>query len=162
MIQEYGYSRGLHGVTTPFADLCPLYAVDPSYNPVYDSSCLYNNATFRSNTMSEDYFEEDNSAEMTVHNFLHDLEEFLDSKLDPDSRGNVFLTKNGNGVSINLLIGAPFADSDEEVNQVNVIIAPTDREFLGSTGVSMDDRDFDDQDDPNDPHSAFEEAMSIL
>jgi len=82
----------------------------------------------------------DGADEFTVREFVSRLETFLESELNEITRGNVFLAENGEGVSMNILIGAPFAFSDDEINQINVIIAPTDREFLGSEGVSMDDR----------------------
>ncbi len=114
----------------------------------------------------DDWEDEDDSDPLyTVQTFLMNLEEFLDGELDDDSRGNVFLTQNGNGLSVNLLVGAPFANSDDEINQVNVIIAPTDRELLGSKEVSMDDRidtetDYDDDDLTT--HEVFDDAMNIL
>lgn len=105
----------------------------------------FNNGKLRSNTMNRSErivdvaFEsdEDMDNDYTVVNFLVDLEGFLDSKLDDVSRGTVFLSENKNGVTVNLLIGTPFENTDLEINQINVIIAPTDRKFLGSEGVHM-------------------------
>ena len=115
--------------------------------------------------IDEDYDWEDSDPLYTVRTFLMNLEEFLDEELDEDSRGNVFLSQNGDGVSVNLLVGAPFAHSDDEINQINVIIAPTDRELLGSKEVSMDDRidtDTDYDDDDLTTHEVFDDAMNIL
>ena len=105
-----------------------------------------NNGESRSNTVSNDMIEAaeyDEEMEFSdedgynVLSFLSDLEAFLESKLDDVTRGNVFLSENKHGVTVNLLIGTPFAHSDLEVNQINVIVSPTDREFLGSEGVNM-------------------------
>lgn len=83
----------------------------------------------------EDEYEDDEDEGYTVVSFLSDLEKFLESKLDDVTRGNVFLSENKHGVTVNMLIGTPFAKTDLEINQINVIVAPTDREFLGSDGV---------------------------
>ena len=146
---------GLMGFNPMLGDICEKCVslrVDPTNYIRYASET--NNGATRSNTVSdkmldaegnelvdvtndddfEDFMDEN---EYTVVGFLSDLENFLDSKLDDVTRGNVFLSENKNGVTVNLLIGTPFAASDLEINQVNVIIAPTDRKFLGSEGVHM-------------------------
>lgn len=106
---------------------------------------------------------------LTIRQFLTQLEDFLDETLENDSRGNVFLSENGNGVSMNIVIGTSFASNndDGEINQVNVIISPTDRTLLGSEGVSMDDRDYEDnetwlEDDEDNEYSAFDRARDSL
>ncbi len=86
----------------------------------------------------------------TVREFLNKLETFLDETLDDSSRGNVFMAENGDGVSLNIVVGAAFADNTdgEEINQINISVLPTDRSVLGSEGVSMsnEDADFEDED----------------
>ena len=115
----------------------------------------------------------DGGDEFTVREFVSRLETFLESELNEITRGNVFLAENGEGVSMNILIGAPFAFSDDEINQINVIIAPTDREFLGSEGVSMDDREnaeteteSSDEETSSEEvireNTSYDDAMSIL
>lgn len=100
------------------------------------------------NDGDDDFYDE--NAPYNVVAFLADLENFLVDKLDDNiTRGNVFLSENKNGVTVNLIIGTPFAASDLEVNQVNVIIVPTDRKFLGSEGVHMSAEDFKSDDDGN-------------
>ena len=128
----------------------------------------------RSSTMNFDDFEpigdfDDYDDEMedprSLITFLTKLESFLDDELDDDSRGSVFMSKNGDGVSLNILVGAHFEECDEEINQVNIIVSPTDRSLLGSTGVSMDDREYpedDDEDEDDTRHEAFNEALKIV
>ena len=124
-------------------ELCDSQRVDMMNTLGYASDT--NNDQSRSITVSEDRneaieemeFYEDEETRYTVVSFLADLETFLESKLDGITRGNVFLSENKNGVTVNLLIGTPVAERDIEVSQVNVIIAPTDRAFLGSEGVHM-------------------------
>lgn len=91
-------------------------------------------------------FLENEDSSLTVRGFLAKLEKFLDETLEENTRGNVFLTENGDGVSVNLVLGANFHEDSPEINQVNIIITPTNRTVLGSEGVSMDDRDYDDFD----------------
>jgi hypothetical protein len=109
--------------------------------------------------------------EHSLSDFMGRLENFLDSELDTISRGNVFLTENGESVSMNVVIGAPFEGHDgrNDINQINVIIVPTDRTFLGSEGVSMDDREtFEGLDEELDDilgensSSIFDRAMRIF
>lgn len=145
---------GLMGFNSMLGDTCEKcdsQRVDMMNTLGYGSET--NNGESRSNTVSEDnrnemteaadYDEFEEEMEFSdedgynVLSFLSDLESFLDSKLDDVTRGNVFLSENKHGVTVNLLIGTPFADSDLEINQINVIVSPTDREFLGSEGVSM-------------------------
>jgi hypothetical protein len=102
-----------------------------------------------------------------IRDFLGRLETFLEGELDDISRGNVFLTENGDdNVSLNILIGAPFADhGDETLKQINVIIAPTDRELLGAEGLTIRsgmDRPVEDETGDEDYSSPFDEAMEIL
>ena len=128
--------------------------------------------SLRSNTMDAyegfgDFDDSDDEMEdpRSLSTFLAKLESFLDDELDDDSRGNVFMSKNGDGVSLNILVGAHFEECDNEINQVNIIVSPTDRSLLGSTGVSMDDREYpDDEDDEEDDtrHEAFNEALKIV
>ena len=111
-----------------------------------------------------DFYDEEEDPR-NLRNFLSKLESFLDSEFDKDSRGNVFMTKNGDGVSLNILVGAHFEECDEEINQVNIIVCPTDRSLLGSTGVSMDDREYpedDDEEEDSTRHEAFNEALKIV
>lgn len=149
-----------------------MMTVDP--NSELLDTLNYQTGETRSNTMN---FEDDNGLGDFDHDFdgpddyedprslskfLSNLESFLDTELDEDSRGNVFMTKNGNGVSLNILVGAHF-ECDEEINQVNIIVSPTDRSLLGSTGVSMDDREYpEDDDEDSTPHEAFDEALKIV
>ena len=60
------------------------------------------------------------------------------------------MAENGDGVSLNIVVGAAFADNTdgEEINQINISVLPTDRSVLGSEGVSMsnEDADFEDED----------------
>lgn len=120
------------------------------------------------NCGSEDHWEEDcyeYEEEVTVRGFLSRLETFLDTQLDDISRGNVFLSENDGGASLNILIGAPFADSgDETLKQINVIIAPTDRALLGAEGLTIHDmeRVVEDETGDEDYSSPFDEAMQIL
>ncbi len=104
----------------------------------------------------------DGGDEFTVREFIDRLETFLEGELDEITRGNVFLAENGSGVSINVLIGAPFAFSDDKINQINVIIAPTDRTLLGSEGVSMDDREDRVHDEPGNEPDKREESQDDL
>ncbi len=108
----------------------------------------------------------DGGDEFTVREFIDRLETFLEGELDDITRGNVFLAENGSGVSINVLIGAPFEFSDDEINQINVIIAPTDRKFLGSEGVSMDDRENveseTDDEEVIQENTSYDSAMGVL
>ncbi len=92
-----------------------------------------------------DYEGEELEDSQSLRSFLSSLESFLDQELGEDYRGNVFMAKNGDGVSMNILVGAHFQEDDEEINQVNIIVSPTDRSLLGSTGVSMDDREEDEE-----------------
>jgi len=143
------------GFTSILGDTCEvcefnrsLWSVDPNDKLVDTEST--NNGEIRSSTMSEEEYEYEEEMNWddegyTVVNFLADLEQFLESKLDDVTRGNVFLSENKNGVTVNMLIGTPFADSDQEINQINVIIAPTDRKFLGSEGVSIGAEDNPDE-----------------
>ena len=86
----------------------------------------------------------------TVRQFLTKLEDFLENTLDESTRGNVFIAENGDGVSMNIVVGAAFADNrdGEEINQINISVLPTDRSVLGSDGVSMSnaDAEFEDED----------------
>ena len=80
-----------------------------------------------------------------IQDFLGKLETFLVDELDEECRGNVFLSETGeDGVAINILVGVPLEGSglDTTVKQINVIIAPTDRKFLGSDGVSINDNEY--------------------
>lgn len=96
-----------------------------------------------------------------IRDFIGRLETFLEGELDTISRGNVFMAENGEGVSLNILIGAPFADNgDETLNQINLIIAPTDRTVLGSEGLTIHDMEKVEEDD--DDSSPFDEAMRVL
>lgn len=100
---------------------------------------------------TEDLTDESIEEVQTVRQFLTKLENFLEETLDDEStRGNVFIAENGDGVSMNIVVGAAFADNldGEEVNQINISILPTDRSVLGSDGVSMsnDDAEFEDED----------------
>ena len=163
-------------------------AVDPKLLSMYDSEDSFTKP--RSNTMTErteSLMSEDEMTgifeaekeQLTVREFITKLEGFLDETLESDARGNVFMSENGEGVCLNVLVGAAFADSSSEVNQVNVIISPTDRGFLGSEGVSMGDSeytddptlrtdDFEDGDDEfwdeddEEDNSAFDRAMELL
>ncbi|KKL99238.1 hypothetical protein LCGC14_1816370 [marine sediment metagenome] len=150
-----------------------MMTVDP--NSELLDALSYQTGETRSNTMN---FEDDNGLgdfdddfdspddyedSRSLSDFLSNLESFLDEELDEDSRGNVFMTKNGDGVSLNILVGAHFEECDEEINQVNIIVCPTDRSLLGSTGVSMDDREYpEDDDEDSTPHEAFDEALKIV
>ncbi len=141
-------------------------SVDPNDISLYDGE-LTSTIKNRSKTMElycewcgvEGHEEEDcpdadindGGDEFTVREFVNRLETFLEGELDDITRGNVFLAENGDGVSINVLIGAPFAFSEDEINQINVIITPTDRKFLGSEGVSMDDRENEPSDEEEAP-----------
>ena len=126
--------------------------------------------------------------QMTLRDFMDRLEEFLAETLDEASRGNVFLSKAADDkVCLNMVLGAPFASADEEINQINMIILPTDRSVLGAQGVSLNDyeetdldEDFEDEDYDLDEdydeeeynladsgeaesiHSAFDHANKIL
>jgi len=86
---------------------------------------------------------------MTLRDFASQLEDFLTNALPGSTRGTVFLAENGNGVSLNIPVGAAFADNHdrEEVNQINLMILPTDRTLLGSTGVSIHDGEYEDDDE---------------
>ena len=108
-----------------------------------------------------------------IQSFLGKLETFLEDELDEECRGSVFLSETGeNEVAINILVGAPFSGSglSADCKQINVIIAPTDRSFLGSTGVSIDDNEYGSveaeqeeeivEDKPK--HRWFDAAMSIF
>lgn len=116
----------------------------------------------------EDGFEDTPSS---IRGLLNALEVFLNETLDDDARGNVFLSKNGDGVAVNMLIGAAFELADPEINQVNIIVSPTDRSLLGSTGVSMDVRIDDETNDgyeapveerESSRYSAFDAARDML
>jgi len=149
-----------------------MMTVDP--NSVLLDTLNQQTGKTRSNTMNFDAYEgfgdfDDSDDEMedprSLSTFLTKLESFLDDELDDDSRGNVFMSKNGDGVSLNILVGAHFEECDNEINQVNIIVSPTDRSLLGSTGVSMDDREYpedDDEDDDDTRHEAFNEAQKIV
>ena len=131
-----------------------MEAVDPNYESRYDS--MHETDEIRSNAMSDEIMSDDEMTgifetekTLTVRGFLSKLETFLEETLDETTRGNVFMAENGNGVSLNVVVGAAFADNgDEEINQVNILISPTDRTLLGSEGVSMseDDAEFVDED----------------
>ncbi|KKM66294.1 hypothetical protein LCGC14_1482580 [marine sediment metagenome] len=149
-----------------------MMTVDP--NSKLLDTLTHQTVNLRSNIMDDYEFVGDVGHEgeeledpRTLRNFISNLEAFLDGELDEDSRGNVFMTESGDGVSLNILVGAPFEDCDEEIKQINIIISPTDRSLLGSTGVSMDDREYfgydEDEDDEEDTrHEAFDEALSII
>ena len=131
-----------------------MEAVDRNYESRYDS--MRETSEIRSNAMSDEIMSDDEMTgifetekTLTVRGFLSKLETFLEETLDDTTRGNVFMAENGNGVSLNVVVGAAFADnSDEEINQVNILISPTDKTLLGSDGVSMseDDAEFVDED----------------
>ena len=82
----------------------------------------------------------------------------------------MFLSETGDDkVGINILVGAPFEGSGLEVDctQINIIIAPTDRKFLGSEGVSIDDNvegslESDEVVEQSEKHSWFDAAMRIF
>ena len=161
------------------------FAVDPSEKAVYGSS-LSNSNESRSNTMSsedmcgycgdEGHWDDDcpeleeEGFEYNITDFLGKLETFLVDELDEECRGNVFLSETGDDqVAINILVGAPFEGSGLEVDcsQINIIIAPTDREFLGSEGVSIDDSvegsfESDEVVEQSEKHSWFDAAMRIF
>lgn len=174
---------------------CDCGAVDPNKMNLYDSN--HGITEYRRKTVdeelgidmcgvcgSEDHWEDDCNeyeCEYTVRDFMSRLEDFLEGELDDISRGNVFLAENGEGTSLNILIGAPFADhADETLNQINVIIAPTDRTHLGAEGLTIhDSEDVERESDvdvssmgeqgiptndieEDDEGSPFDDAMSIL
>lgn len=129
--------------------------VDPNKISLYDSKYQTRSKTMFSDhageSLSENETEIDEIEEtISVKQFLNKLENFLDETLDESTRGNVFMAENGDGVSLNVVIGAAFADNadGEEINQINISVLPTDRSVLGSEGVSManEDADFEDED----------------
>ena len=173
------YQKTLAEIVALDIDKKIMMTVDP--NSKLLDALNYQTGETRSNTMNEEKandaraeleldefdfdeedFYDDEEDSRSLSNFLSKLESFLDTELDDDSRGNVFMTKNGDGVSLNILVGAHF-ECDEEINQVNIIVSPTDRSLLGSTGVSMDDRKYpEDDDEDSTPHEAFDEALKIV
>jgi len=189
--QETNHMCGLMGFNPMLGDVCPRcdldfldrIAVDPDELKYYAPN--HRIGTTRSKMMDEDmilcgicgedghYDDECDEAwgldrdEYDIRDFLGRLEDFLESELDNISRGNVFLTENGDdNVSLNILIGAPFADhGDETLKQINVIIAPTDRGLLGTEGLTSrdgEDRPVEDETGDEDYRSPFDEAMEIL
>lgn len=170
------YQKALAEIVALDIDKKIMITVDP--NSELLDALNHQTGKTRSNTMN---FEDDNGLgdfdhdfdgpddyedPRSLSNFLSKLESFLDTELDEDSRGNVFMTKNGDGVSLNILVGAHFEECDEEINQVTIIVSPTDRSLLSSTGVSMDDREYPEDDDEDDEdstrHEAFNEALKIV
>jgi hypothetical protein len=163
--------------------VCDCGAVDPDTIKVYGSNNRIGEV--RSKTMDEDleicgycgeqgHWDEDceqmaydeqglDRDEYSIRDFLGRLETFLEGELDTITRGNVFLAKNGEGTSMNILIGAPFNDTEETINQINLIVAPTDRSVLGSEGLTIHDMEtVEDETGDEDYSSPFDEAMEIL
>lgn len=167
--------------------VCDCGAVDPHTIRVYGSNQRIGKP--RSKMMDEDleicgycgeegHWEEDceemaydeqgiDRESYNIRDFLGKLEDFLEGELEDISRGNVFLAETDDGVSLNILIGTPFTDhGDETLKQINVIIAPTDRELLGAEDLSirsgMDRPVEDETGDEDDYSSPFDEAMQIL
>ncbi len=164
--------------------------VDPIDNLVYGSS---NTGETRSTKMSNDFEDLDyecgncgddhwedecpdmdfnDAGEDNIQTFLGRLETFLTDEIEEECRGNVFLSETeDNKVAINILVGVPFEGGpDKTCSQINVIIAPTDREYLASNGVTVNDN----IDRPHSPtvsveepvknpaHSWFDSAMRIF
>lgn len=166
------YQHALAEILALDLDKKIMMTVDP--NSKLLEAISHQTGETRSNTMNFDDYEgfgadddfdspDDYEDPRSLSNFLSKLESFLDEELDEDSRGNVFMTKNGDGVSLNILVGAHFEECDEEINQVNIIVSPTDRSLLGSIGVSMDDREYpEDEDEDSTRHEAFNEALKIV
>lgn len=186
--QESEHMCGLQGFNPMLGDNCPKceaqfldrIAVDPDKIKMYAPNHRIGEA--RSKTMeedvmgceicgAEDHWEDDcderldgfDCEEYNIRDFIGRLETFLEGELDTITRGNVFLAKNGEGVSVNILVGAPFDNTEETINQINLIIAPTDRSVLGVEGLTVHDMEtVEDETGDEDYSSPFDEAMQIL
>ena len=136
-----------------------FHPVDPNKDSLYDSGVKL--VKIGSKAMSEhtdavEILSDDENPTQTVRQFLTKLEYFLDETLDESTRGNVFMAENGDGVSLNIVVGATFASNhDEEINQINISVLPTDRSLLGSEGVSINSGELEDEEDY--PEDDFDE-----